>query len=82
MTGTPTKYEGIVKLGPNKYNIRVRATCPRSGMRKEVERVRECSLLEAHALQLQWQTELKRIVSRAAAATRRGSASRTSCPRG
>jgi hypothetical protein len=51
--------EGIVKLGPNKYNIRVRATCPRSGMRKGVERVRECSLLEAHALQLRWQSELK-----------------------
>ena len=31
---------GIEKVGTNRYNIRVRATCPRTGRRKEVERVR------------------------------------------
>ncbi|MBA3462950.1 MAG: tyrosine-type recombinase/integrase [Deltaproteobacteria bacterium] len=47
-----------MKLGTNRYNIRVRATCPRTGYRKEVERVRECTLTEARALQRQWRDEL------------------------
>jgi hypothetical protein len=34
---------GIVKVGTNTYSIRVRATCPRTDKRKEIERVRECS---------------------------------------
>lgn len=50
--------EGILKLGTNRYSIRVRATCPRTGRRKEVERVRECTLTEARALQRQWRDEL------------------------
>lgn len=49
---------GIEKLGTNRYNIRVRATCPRTGRRKEVERVRECTLTEARVLQRQWRDEL------------------------
>ncbi len=59
---------GIVKLGTNNYRIRVRATCPRTGRRKEVERVRECTLTEARALQHQWQGELAAslVVERAA----------------
>ena len=52
--------EGIVKLGTNRYNIRVRATCPRTGRRKEVERVRECTLTEARALQRQWRDEMSK----------------------
>jgi integrase len=52
------KNAGIVKLGTNLYNIRVRVTCPRTGRRKELERVRECTLTEARALQHDWQKEL------------------------
>lgn len=52
------KDAGIVKLGTNLYEIRVRVTCPRTGRRKELERVRECTLTEARALQHQWRSEL------------------------
>ncbi len=54
---TATQDTGIVKLGPNHYSIRVRATCPRTGRRKEVERVRECTLTEARTLQYRWREE-------------------------
>lgn len=57
MTST-RKHPGIVKLGNNLYEIRVRATCPRTAHRKEFERVRECTLTEAKALQHQWRDEL------------------------
>ena len=50
--------KGIVKLGANVYEIRVRVTCPRTGKRKEIERVRECTLTEAKALQHTWREEL------------------------
>lgn len=50
--------KGIVKLGTNRYEIRVRATCPRTGRRKEVRSVRECTLTEAQARQHQWRDEL------------------------
>ena len=53
-----TKREGIEQVGPNRYRIRARATCPRTGKRKEVDRVRACSLREARALQQQWLQEL------------------------
>jgi len=49
--------EGIVKLGTNHYRIRVRATCPRTGKEKELDRVRRCTLTEARALQHQWREE-------------------------
>lgn len=55
---TTTTQAGIVKLGPNKYEIRVRATCPRTGRRKEVERVRDCTLTEAKALQHEWREHM------------------------
>lgn len=56
---TATKQNsGIVKLGTNHYQIRVRATCPRTGRRKEVERARRCTLTEAKALQREWHDEL------------------------
>jgi integrase len=55
---TPTKFEGIVKVATDRYNIRVRATDPRTGKRKEVERVRDCTLTEARAVQNEWRDEL------------------------
>ena len=58
MTGTTTKYGGIVRLGTNKHLIRLRATCPRTGKRKAVERIIECTLTEARVLQLQLRDEL------------------------
>jgi integrase len=60
MARTATKYPGIVKLGTNNFEIRVRTTCPRTGRAKEVERTRQCSLTEARALQHQWREELER----------------------
>lgn len=53
------KHAGIVKLGTNLYEIRVRVTCPRTARRKEFERVRACTLTEAKALQHQWREEMK-----------------------
>jgi integrase len=58
MTGTPTKYRGIVKLGTNRHLIRLRATDPRTGKRKAVVREVECTLTEARARQLRWRDEL------------------------
>jgi integrase len=68
MAMTPTKHAGIEKVGTNTYSIRARATCPRSGRRKEVERVRECTLTEARALQHEWRLELEKslVVEKAA----------------
>jgi len=48
-----------MELGTNHYEIRARATDPRTGRRKEVRREKECSLKEAVALQLQWAEELR-----------------------
>ena len=53
-----TKHEGIEQMGPNRYRIRARATCPRTGQRREVDRVRDCSLREARSLQTHWLQEL------------------------
>lgn len=53
-----TKHEGIEQVGPNRYRIRARATCPRTGQRREVDRVRPCSLKEARALQMHWLQEM------------------------
>jgi hypothetical protein len=47
-----------VKLGTNKHLIRLRATCPRTGKRRAVERVLECTLTEARVLQQQLRDEL------------------------
>jgi hypothetical protein len=58
MTRTTTKYPGIMKLGANKHLIRLRATCPRTGKRKAVERVVECTLTEARVLHQQLHDEL------------------------
>lgn len=55
---TAKKTSGIVKLGTNSYQIRVQTTCPRTGRRREVERVRECTLQQAKALQVEWRAEL------------------------
>jgi integrase len=55
----PTRHQGIVQLGRNHFEIRVRATCPRTGRRKEVKRVESCGLKEARALQEQWKEELE-----------------------
>jgi integrase len=59
MARTATKYPGIVKLGTTTFEIRVQTICPRTGKRKAVERTRECTLNEAHALQQQWREELE-----------------------
>ena len=53
------KSPGIVQLSKNHYEIRVRATCPRTGRRKEVRREQRCTLKEARALQAQWRKELE-----------------------
>ncbi len=70
MTTKATKYAGIVKLGTNEHLIRVRATCPRTGRRKGVERARECTLTEARELQRQWRDELIQSMQREDAAPR------------
>src|SRR5204863_4702156 len=51
-------YRGIVKLGTNKHLIRLRAMCPRTGKRKAVERVIDCTLSETRVLQQQLRDEL------------------------
>ena len=60
MARTQTKYRGIVQLAKNQHEIRVRATCPRTGRRKEVRREETCTLTEARALQQKWREELER----------------------
>ena len=55
-----TQHRGIVELAKNRYEIRARATCPRTGRRKEVRREAQCTLKEARALQKQWRDELER----------------------
>lgn len=55
---TSQSKDGIEKLATNRYRIRVRVTCPRTDERKEVDRVRSCTLTEARALQRQWRDEL------------------------
>lgn len=47
-----------MKLGTNHYEIRVRATCPRTAKRKELRREFQCSLTEARAFQRALQDEL------------------------
>ena len=61
MAKTATKYPGIVKLGTTTFQIRVQVTCPRTGKKKEVERRRECTLNEAHALQQAWREVLDAV---------------------
>ncbi len=56
---TLTKFPGIVQLAKNHFEIRARATCPRTGRRKEVRREQRCSLKEARALQERWRVELE-----------------------
>lgn len=58
MTRTATKYPGIMKLGTNKHLIRLRATCPRTGKRKAVERIIDGTLTEARVLQERLREEL------------------------
>ena len=56
----PTRYPGIMKIGENTYQIRVRVKDPRTGKLKGVRRTRECTLKEAVALQAQWREEARR----------------------
>lgn len=67
MARTQTKYRGIVQTAKNQHEIRVRATCPRTGRRKEVRREETCTLTEARALQQKWREELERGLSASAA---------------
>ena len=54
-------YPGIRRVGPNKYRIRVTATCPRTGRRKELDRVVDCgSAQEALKAQVMMREELVR----------------------
>lgn len=46
--GTPTRYPGVLKIDDKTYVIRAKATCPRTGRKKEVHKLLEgVSLLEA-----------------------------------
>jgi integrase len=57
---TKQKTPGIVKLTGNQYEIRARATCPRTGKAKEVRRAHECSgIKEARAIQIEMCRELQ-----------------------
>lgn len=53
-------HRGITKMGPDRFNIRVRATCPRTGRAKEVERRITCrSMREALVIQARLRAELE-----------------------
>jgi hypothetical protein len=67
MARTQTKHRGIVQVAKNQYEIRVRATCPRTGRRKEARRVEACTLTEARALQQKWREELEQSLVASAA---------------
>lgn len=47
------QHRGIVHLGANRYEIRARATCPRSGKRKEARREVVCSGIKEARAELQ-----------------------------
>src|SRR5262249_28028355 len=52
---------GIERMGPGTYRIRARLTCPRTGKRKEADRVVQCSdLTDARLLQAKLREELLR----------------------
>ena len=55
-----TKRRGITRLGPDLYEIRVRTTDPRSGIRKESQRTENVSFKEACAIQDRLEAELAR----------------------
>jgi integrase len=56
-----------VQLAKNHHEIRVRATCPRTGRRKEVRREETCTLTEARALQQKWREEVEQSLTVVAA---------------
>jgi len=58
-----TQHRGIMELAKNRYAIRARATCPRTGRRKEVRREAVCTLRQACALQREWSEELLRSLA-------------------
>lgn len=60
-----TRYPGIWEMGQHSYRIRARATDPRTGKAKEVDRIRECTPQEALKLQLEWVEEIRKGPSRA-----------------
>ena len=56
-----TRYPGIRRLGPRRYEIRFRVKDPRSTKLKEVRRVREgVTIVEALELQQTWRQEAKK----------------------
>lgn len=63
MKRTQSTRRGIMRLGADQFVIRVRATDPRSGIRKEKTRTERVSFKEACAIQDQLQRELAEAIA-------------------
>jgi Phage integrase, N-terminal SAM-like domain len=59
MNNSNTSYRGITRLARNRYEVRARATDPKTGKRKDVERIWNGSIQGALDLQRQLHDELK-----------------------
>jgi hypothetical protein len=59
MNNSNTSYRGITRLARNRYEVRARATDPKTGKRKDVKRIWNGSIQGALDLQRQLHDELK-----------------------